>query len=127
MRVLLILKQSITQAGHAPLVALHVILQVMAGDESFSTGRKGAGKRPLVGVGSRVLLQVALCCEKTRTTRLTTVECVSWGKKTLSKNVKLFAPDYCGLGHHLPEQALLVRSLRAKCHTVCAVSVSVRD
>ena len=83
MRVLLILKQSITQAGHAPLVALHVILQVMAGNESFSTGRKGAGKRPLVGVGSRVLLQVALCCEKTRTTRLTTVECVSWGE-TLS-------------------------------------------
>ena len=83
MRVLLILKQSITQPGHAPLVALHVILQVMAGNESFSTGRKGAGKWPLVGVGSRVLLQVALCCEKTRTTRLTTVECVSWGE-TLS-------------------------------------------
>ena len=123
MRVLLILKQSITQPGHAPLVALHVILQVMAGYESFSTGRKGAGKWPLVGVGSRVLLQVALCCEKTRTTRLTTVECVSWGENI----VKLFAPDYCGLGHHLPEQALLVRSLRAKCHTVCAVSVSVRD
>ena len=85
MRVLLILKQSITQAGHAPLVALHVILQVMAGNESFSTGRKGAGKWPLVGVGSRVLLQVALCCEKTRTTRLTTVECVSWGENIVKE------------------------------------------
>ena len=105
-------------------MALHVILQVMAGDESFSTGRKGAGKRPLVGVGSCVLLQVALCCEKTRTTRLTTVECVSWGEN-IAKDCQ--TPDYCGLGHHLPEQALLVRSLRAKCHTVCAVSVSVRD
>jgi len=58
-------------------VALHVVLQVMAGHKSFATGRIGAGKWPLIGVRSRVLLQIALCCEETRTTRLAAVECVS--------------------------------------------------
>ena len=90
-------------------MAFHVVLQVMAGHKSFATGRHRAGKWPLIGVSSCVLLQVALRREKTRTTRLTAVECVSWGDKSImSRNVQLFA-DHCGLAH-LPEQALLVYS-----------------
>ena len=81
MGALLIFKCRPVHPGHASLVALHVVLQVMAGHKSFATGRIGAGKWPLIGVRSRVLLQIALCCEETRTTRLAAVECVSWREK----------------------------------------------
>ena len=90
MGALLIFKCRPVQPGHASLVALHVVLQVMAGHKSFATGRIGAGKWPLIGVRSRVLLQIALCCEETRTTRLAAVECVSW-------RGKLCISDFCWL------------------------------